>query len=261
MLRAMVRRFVVAAVAALLPWVPAHAGERVLPVPSACKAPAGLLQSAFPLQRTRGKLERGEAVKVVAIGSSSTFGTGASSPAASYPERLKAYLEILYPGAAITVLNRGVPGDNSTGMVARFRHDAVDSGADLIIWQTGTNSALGRGDLEQFSDDIVRGIDMARAAGIDIMLMGPQYAPRFEKAANRMAYIRHLRDIATLKSVPFFPRYQIMQHWIKTGQFTMAAMIDPDGLHLTDRSYECLARLVARMVAGAEVRVAYGPAR
>jgi hypothetical protein len=44
-------------------------------------------------------------------------------------------------------------------------------------------------------------------------------------------------------------RFEIMAHWISTGQFMMADMINPDGLHMTDASYHCLGRIVAAMIA------------
>ncbi|HEX6980369.1 MAG TPA: SGNH/GDSL hydrolase family protein [Alphaproteobacteria bacterium] len=216
-----------------------------------CGVPGDMVASPHGVPRTLGKLRRGEAVRIVAIGSSSTFGTGASARSASYPSRLEASLERLFPQSSITVVNRGVPGDTSTGMVARFRRDAVETKPDLIIWQTGTNSALGRSDIDQFARDVHQGIAMARSAGIEIMLMGPQFAPRFEAAPNRMAYVEKLRAIAAAERIPMFPRYQIMRHWIQTGQFTLATMIGRDGLHLTDQSYACTGWLVARMISGA----------
>src|SRR5690606_9990554 len=100
------------------------------------------------------------------------------------------------------------------------------------------------------ADDIAHGIRMARDAGIDVVLMGPQFAPRFESVPNRKSYVEHLRAMAKRERVPFFPRYEIMRHWIESGQFTSATMIGPDGLHLTDLSYDCLGRLMARMIAG-----------
>jgi acyl-CoA thioesterase-1 len=213
-----------------------------------CAVPGELLRLSHPLPRTSAKLQRGEPVKIVAIGSSSTSGTGASSARASYPSQLQADLKAMFPQAPITVINRGLPGDTSSNMVARFKHDAIEPQPDLIIWQTGTNSALGGGNVERFTADVQRGVRIARKHGIDIMLMSPQYAPRFESVANRMTFIEHLHTLAEREKVPVFPRYEVMKHWIKSGQFTNKTMINPDGLHLTDLSYDCLGWLIARMI-------------
>jgi acyl-CoA thioesterase I len=86
--------------------------------------------------------------------------------------------------------------------------------------------------------------------------MSPQYAPRFESVANRMMFIEHLHTLAERERVPVFHRYEIMRHWIKSGQFTSQTMINPDGLHLTDLSYGCLGALVAQVIGGPAVATA-----
>lgn len=231
---------------------PATAADAEAGVAEACAVPAELLRTQPGLPHTAARLARGEAVRIVAIGSSSTAGTGASSARATYPARLESDLASLFPRARVTVVNRGVPGDTAAGMKMRFKRDAIDPKPDLIIWQTGTNSALGGGNVERFIADVRDGIRMARERGIEIMLMGPQFAPRFESVANRMSYIDHLRAMAAQEGVAMFPRYEVMKHWIRSGQFTPATMIDADGLHLTDRSYGCIGLLVARMIAAPE---------
>lgn len=228
----------------------------VAELPRHCAVPPELLRLSHPLPVISEKLRRGEPVKIVAIGSSSTAGTGASSPRATYPSRLQIELKAMFPGAAITVINRGVPGDTASGMIGRFKYDAIEPKPDLIIWQTGTNSALGGGNVERYTTDLQRGIRMARKHSIDIMLMSPQFAPRFESVSNRMTFIDHLHAVAEREQVPVFRRYEVMKHWINTGQFTNQTMINPDGLHLTDLSYACLGGLVAQMVGAPAVATA-----
>lgn len=225
-------------------------------LPRHCAVPPELLRLAHPLPVISEKLRRGEPVKIVAIGSSSTAGTGASSPRATYPSRLQIELKAMFPESTITVINRGVPGDTASGMIGRFKYDAIEPKPDLIIWQTGTNSALGGGNVERYTTDLQRGIRMARKHNIDIMLMSPQFAPRFESISNRMTFIDHLHAVAEREQVPVFRRYDVMKHWIQTGQFTNRTMINPDGLHLTDLSYACLGGLVAQMVGAPAVATA-----
>jgi lysophospholipase L1-like esterase len=252
-----IRAFLVAGlIAGLGGGVPALAADGRLAIPKQCAVPADLLRSQYSLPKVTAKLERGEPVRIVAIGSSSTAGTGASSAKATYPAQLEADLEALYPGVQVTMINRGIPGDTADTMKKRFKRDAIDPKPDLIIWQTGTNSALGGGDVERFTSDVIEGIRMARKHRIEIMLMGPQFAPRFESVTNRMSYLDHLRTIAALERVPIFPRYEVMKHWIQSGQFTTTTMINPDGLHLTDSSYGCLGWLVARMIGNPAVETA-----
>jgi acyl-CoA thioesterase I len=72
------------------------------------------------LSRVALRLSGGVPIKIVAIGSSSTAGAGASSPANTYPSRLEAELRQHFPGHPITVVNRGVNGEEATDMLARF---------------------------------------------------------------------------------------------------------------------------------------------
>jgi lysophospholipase L1-like esterase len=222
---------------------PAHADDS-----RNCAVPANLLRSPYPLPHVAARLRLGEPIKVVALGSSSTEGVGASSPATNYPSQFQAELQRLWPKNRITVVNKGVSGEQAQEMVGRFERDVIAEKPDLLIWQTGTNSALHQGDIERFVADVDWGLDRAREAGIDVLLMTPQFSPRFEKVRNKTAYLHNLATIGAVNGTPVLRRYEMMRHWLDSGQMTPQEMIDSDGLHLTDRSYRCLGLAAARMV-------------
>src|SRR5579872_3539367 len=67
-----------------------------------CSAPAAFTQFERPLGHLRRRLANGTPLTIVAIGSSSTAGAGASSPAAAYPSRLAVELRHNFPGHEIT---------------------------------------------------------------------------------------------------------------------------------------------------------------
>jgi lysophospholipase L1-like esterase len=67
--------------------------------------------------------------RVLAIGDSITFGWGTSGVAQAYPEKLEALLNARDTSAQWVVFNRGVSGEGTTGMLAR--------------WNTGTTNASG----------------------------------------------------------------------------------------------------------------------
>ena len=214
-----------------------------------CAVPANLLRSPYALPHIATKLKRGEAIKIVALGSSSTEGVGASSAAATYPSQFQAELQRLWPKTRITVLNKGVSGEQAQQMIGRFERDVIAEKPDLLIWQTGTNSALAQGDVERFVADVDWGLDRAHELGIDVLLMTPQFSPRFEKVRNKLTYLHNLTTIGAVNGTPVLRRYEMMKHWLDSGQMTAQDMIDPDGLHLTDRSYHCLGVVTAKMVA------------
>jgi acyl-CoA thioesterase-1 len=75
------------------------------------------------------------AATVVALGASNTFGKGVS-PAESYPSQLEAMLRA--KGINATVVNAGINGDTTGGMLARL-DSAVPKGTSVVILQPGGN--------------------------------------------------------------------------------------------------------------------------
>src|SRR5262245_4621657 len=107
-----------------------------------CATDPLLLESRFGLPGVTSVLAAGQKLHVIAFGSSSTQGVGATSPDHAYPARLEVELRRPYPRSEISVANRGVAGDDSVGMLARLDADVIEERPDLVVWQTGTNSAL-----------------------------------------------------------------------------------------------------------------------
>src|SRR5687767_4730853 len=164
---------VVVAVAA---FVPAFAET---PTPAiACVAPTELVRLDHPLRRTGQRLAAGLPLTIVAIGSSSTAGAGASSPAMNYPSRLAVELKALLPRANINVINRGVGGETAKEMLARFDNQVIAEKPDMVVWQVGSNSVLRDQPLEPAGALIRDGLRRLKAAGSDVILMNPQYAPK-----------------------------------------------------------------------------------
>jgi acyl-CoA thioesterase-1 len=210
-----------------------------------CAAPTALSVIDAALDRSAARIDRGQPLTIVAMGSSSTKGTGASSPAMSYPSRLEAGLRDRFPLVEIRVLNRGLGGEDVGQEIARFGQDVFALDPDLVIWQVGTNAVLRR---DEFADDersIRHGVGSIRERGIDLILMDLQYAPRVlaRPAWNEMERI--INETARRAHVGLFRRFEIMREWDHFQQLAPMAMIGPDGLHMTDASYGCLAHQLA----------------
>jgi acyl-CoA thioesterase I len=76
-----------------------------------CPAGAELTRLSKPLARLSARVLNNEEITILALGSSSTEGTGASRKEFTYPSRLAGELHRLLPRVKIKVLNRGVGGD------------------------------------------------------------------------------------------------------------------------------------------------------
>src|SRR5438105_4816937 len=108
--------------------------------PRNCSVTAERDRIRAPLSRTAQKIADHLPVKIIALGSSSTYGFGASTPTASYPSRLADELAQRLPDQQITVLNRGISGDEASQTLARLDADVIAENPDLVLWQVGTNA-------------------------------------------------------------------------------------------------------------------------
>ena len=199
------------------------------------------------LARVAGKLGEQAPVRIIAFGSSSTEGIGASSPAATYPARLQADMSALFPDATIEVINRGIGGEDADDMSRRLPAILAEK-PDLVIWQTGSNDPLRDVPLERFVDETRAGIAAMQAAGVDVMLMEPQYCRKLASKPGSERYRDALRALGTEMGVPLVRRYDLMQSWVQHGLVSLAKMLSIDGMHMADAGYALLATDVAHQI-------------
>jgi lysophospholipase L1-like esterase len=214
-----------------------------------CRCPAELVALGGALPHSAAALRERHALTIVALGSSSTYGTGASGEAATYPRRLEIELGRMFPGVRLQVVNKGVPGEIAADMLARLDRDVFALKPDLVVWQTGTNDALRDIPVDRFAHQTVDGIARLRKAGIDVILMEPQYSPKLVMRPHYADYIEVLRTIGKRAHVPVVRRFSIMKAWEANGQFVDATMLQSDWLHMRDASYACLGWVVAESIA------------
>ena len=215
---------------------------------SVCAAPAAVWGGFPQLARAQRKLRVEHRLTIVAVGSSSTQGVGASGPAKTYPAQLQKLLEARFPGAAIAVLNRGIGGETVAANLARFARDVLAAQPDLVIWQVGTNDALTGVAATTLRSQLLDGIARVRDVGADLVLMDPQPLPQAQREAAVEAVQAVLASTARAAKVPLLPRHELMSYWLASGQIGAATLLGADGLHMTDASYRCLAERVADLL-------------
>ena len=210
-----------------------------------CTAPDELTRFKVPLPSTARAIRRGTDLVIVAIGSSSTQGVGASDQAHTYPALLAEDLRRRWPRLAVTVVNKGIGGETAEQMLARFPRDVLPYHPQLVIWQTGSNYALAREDVPGYEQMVRTGIARLQAAHMDVILMDPQYAPRVLGRPRLQAIVDTLAAVGNDLKVAVFQRFAVMRYWVTHGQYTIEDLITSDQLHMTDTSYHCIARLLA----------------
>ncbi|TMJ89243.1 MAG: SGNH/GDSL hydrolase family protein [Alphaproteobacteria bacterium] len=222
--------------------------------PAACAVTIEQVRFDHPLPRIARRLAAGKPIRIVAIGSSSTFGAGASTSSASYPSRLAEELTRRFPGTEITVLNRGVNGDELGGMLARLDSHVIAEKPNLVLWQLGTNSLLRDRSVPAHAVLLREGLARIKAAGAEVILIDPQYAPRVLVKPHVDDMLALIATAAKSESVGHFHRFELMRHWYEDEHLPFATFVSADGLHMNDWSYACLAKGLALAIAEAATR-------
>jgi len=186
-----------------------------------------------------GRIDPATPLTIVAFGSSSTEGAGASKPEFSYPARLEALLRAALPGRSIRVVNAGRSGQTSEEMLARLESDVLARQPALVIWQAGGNEALKGRDPAAFEHAMREGLAKLAAARIPVVLLDNQRSPRMIEA-RAMRFDVVMAELARPEGIGIFHRGA----WQATAP-NPAALVAPDGLHFNDAGYACLATALA----------------
>ena len=192
------------------------------------------------------------------LGDSLTYGYGIPRP--------RVWTTLLARRTGMDVRNKGINGDTTGGMLARFQHDVVQVGADAVLLMGGFNDlALGAGlgavkanffalVQHSFSARVrpVLGVPIPVHAPITFPLLGSVDLPR--ACADYAALHQWLRVLAqdfSLLCVDFSLLFcSLPAQGTTTGATTGAAPDPPDalytdGLHPSEAGHELMARQAA----------------
>ena len=198
------------------------------------------------LARSAARLKADRALRIVAVGSSSTTGLWVLSTA-TYPEVMRRQLSALRPGAKIEVINSGRIGDTVPASLARFANDVLAHRPDLVIWQLGTNDAAWGGGAEGLKSQIIAGIRVLKTADSDIILMDLQYSPVLLASSQTPRLQSIIAEAAKEERVGLFSRFALMRRAIAAG-VPSGALVAWDGLHNSADGYDCIGRALARAI-------------
>jgi lysophospholipase L1-like esterase len=187
-------------------------------------------------------------VRVLAIGSSSTVGVGASSPSAAYVARLETSLEGSLKGMDIDVVGRGLSGEVAQGAADRMKREVQETQPDLVVWQVGTNDALRHVSLDRFKSCIKTTLTWLAENKIDVVLIDPQYGDALAKDEYYEKVVAAVAEVARDSRVLLVDRFEAMRELQRErgDLFYLAS----DNLHLNDRGHRCMAEQLARAIVG-----------
>ena len=209
-----------------------------------------IVQTPASLPSIATKLGKERALSILAIGSSSTEGIGASAKDKTYPARLSTLLGQAWKGVQLDMVNAGIGGETAPQTLARLEKAVKERRYDLVIWQVGTNDAVTGGDIEAFRARVERGIDIVRASGAALAILDPQYFPGIREPERYRAYVDAIATTARGRSVPVFTRYDTMLEWHRGDAEAFMGALAGDKFHMSDAGYDCLARDMAASLVG-----------
>jgi acyl-CoA thioesterase I len=205
------------------------------------------LSLGAPLPRTSTRLNAGDPVRIVAVGSSSTTGLWVLSPDATYPEVMRRELARLRPNARIEVVNSGRIGETIGGSIGRFDRDVLAHRPDLVIWQLGTNDVAWGGRADGLKQHVVDGVRRLKVSGADVVLMDLQYAPIVLASSQHSIIQATIAEVAREERVGLFSRFALMRRSIEAGLHS-SALVSWDQLHNSAAGYDYVGRALARAV-------------
>lgn len=189
---------------------PAWAADERAPT---CDGAASAAQVNGTLAFLRAALPLG-APRIAVLGTGSAH---ADNTPKAWPEVFKDSLAPRLPGKTLQLTLSARRSESAERQLADLR-SLLTGKPQLVIWQTGTVDAVRHADVIEFSAVLIDGITLARDAGADVVLVGPQYSPRASALVNFSRYISVMAQIARAYDVPFLDRYGLMQEWADSGR-------------------------------------------
>jgi acyl-CoA thioesterase I len=223
------------------------------PAMAQCPPDADFLTLNRPLDAARAAVADGR-LTILAMGSSSIEGVGASAPDLSFVPLLERGLEARLPGVEVTVVNRGIGGENAGQTAARFPAEIEAADPDLILWQLGANDVLQDRTEDAFLTDFRAGQDLLSESEADVIVIDSQRVPEdrdLDFIRGRNPALGAFAALTALEAgrvgYGVFNRFETMTGWADVDN----GGVGPDGLHLNDAGYACWAELTAESLAGA----------
>ncbi|WP_396592905.1 SGNH/GDSL hydrolase family protein [Brevundimonas sp. R86498] len=219
--------------------------------PTACPLDAAQVVTNGGLEASRAAVAAGR-LTILAMGSSSIEGVGASRPELGFVPMLEAGLQRRLPGVAITVINKGIGGETARETADRLEREIAAGTPDLVIWQLGTNDVLRDRPMDDIFADFRRGQAILDRAGVDVLLVDPQRLPEATSNPGFRGRNPALGDMARLIALEGGRIGYAVQH--RFGTMARWAGLErggvgPDDLHLNDAGYACWAEGAAEGLA------------
>ena len=224
------------------------AGPAWAELPAECGVAAHLVENSYPLPKVKRAIAE-KKLNILVVGAGSSQLPGANGEKNAYPARLQQALVDQLKGVEVKVTTDIKATRTAAEMVKALPPNLAAAKPSLMIWQTGTTDAMRAVDPDQFSQALDQGINIARGASADVILVNAQYSPRTESMIALSTYSEDMRWVALQQEVPLFDRFSIMRLWSDLGTFDLYSATKK--LDIAERVHDCIRRLLADLVIAA----------
>lgn len=199
-----------------------------------------------PLRGLARALRSSRTVRVLAIGSSSTVGVGASKPSEAYIAKLETGLEGVLQDVDVDVVGRGMSGEMAQGAADRMQATVAEVKPDLVVWQVGTNDALRHVDVAGFKRCLKTTLAWLGEQRIDVVLVDPQFGEKLALDEHYGRIVGAVAEVAQEARVMLVDRFTAMRELARERgeEFYLAG----DQLHLNDNGHRCMGEQLARSI-------------
>lgn len=146
-------------------------------------------------------------------------------------------------------INRGISGQTTPQMLARFRQDVVALSPAIVVILAGTNDIAGNtgpSSLEMIQDNLMSMTEIAQANGIRVVLSSVlpafeyPWKPGLEPAPKIVALNTWIKDYAGRVGAAYVDYHSAM----RDERDGLRAEFTTDGVHVTEAGYRVMAGLV-----------------
>jgi lysophospholipase L1-like esterase len=213
--------------------------------PAECRVAESQIDRNFPLPQVAHAIAA-KRLSILVVGAGSSLLPGPDGSKNAYPARLQRALVAQLPGVDVKVVADVKSKRSAAEMVKSLAPALAAAKPALMIWQTGTVDAMRSIDPDQFSQELDKGVNIARSAGADVVLINPQYSPRTESMIALGTYAENMRWVALQHEVPLFDRFSIMKLWGDLGTFDLNSATKK--LDIAEHVHDCIGRLLAELI-------------
>ncbi len=223
---------------------PAHALEPK----ERCALPDSLRFVDAPLPGLAKALKARGEIRIVVLGTSSSLKHDTGGLARTYVAGLPDALQARFPAKQFTIDNMSLRMQSTSQMLKRIITEVLPAKPDLLIWQTGNVEAARQTDTNSFAESLADGLRRLRAAGIDAILIAPQYRARLSPMVDTERFDQMMNWVGDSESVPVFPRHDMMQFWAENEVFDLQAKSQEAQMREAEAMNGCLAQQLAEMI-------------